>query len=58
MPPMIRTALQLLAALVLMGILFTTAFILSTTTPQVHVGWFFGGAGMVYSMLVLLYLNR
>ena len=58
MPPMIRIALELLAALALMAVLFSVAFLLSTTTPQVHIGWFFGGAGLVYSMLVLFYLNR
>jgi len=55
---MIRNALELLAALALMAVLFSVAFLLSTTTPQIHIGWFFGGAGLVYSMLVLFYLNR
>ncbi|GLK68331.1 hypothetical protein [Hansschlegelia plantiphila] len=54
----VRNALGLAAALALMGLMGSGAFLLSQTTPDLNPAWFYGGAGILYTMIVLLWLNR
>lgn len=47
-----------IAAAVLMAVVFGAAFFLSRTTPDTHPAWFFGAAGTFYTMIVLYGLHR
>jgi hypothetical protein len=53
-----RNILGLFAALLLMGVLATVAFVLSRSNPGIHAGVFFGAAGVLYTLTLLFAMNR
>ena len=53
-----RILFGLLVALVVLAGLFAPVFILSRITPGTSPIWFFGAAGVLFTILVLSYLHR
>lgn len=55
---LLRTALGFFGAVVLLGGLGVLAMYMARSTPTISVAWYFGAAGIIYTMLILLCLHR
>jgi hypothetical protein len=53
-----RNVLGLLAAILLMVALGAMALILGVSNPSIHVGFFLAPAGICFTLIVLLFLNK
>ncbi|MFC3690795.1 hypothetical protein [Chenggangzhangella methanolivorans] len=54
----VRNLFGVVAALALMAALGFAAFLLGNSNPTINVGWFYGAAGISYTMIILLVLHR
>lgn len=52
-----RNFVGLIAALLLMAALASAAFVLARSNPDINIGVFFGVAGVIYTMVILLALH-
>lgn len=53
-----RNVIGMVAATALLILLMVVAFVMARATPQINFAWYLGGASIVYSFLILLWLNR
>lgn len=53
-----RNFIGLLGAIVLLLALGATALVLGNSNPTIHVGFFFAAAGVCYTLIVLMVLNK
>ena len=53
-----QNVLGIIAALILMAVMGTMAFVLSRSNPDISIGVFFAAAGILYTMIILFVLAR
>lgn len=53
-----RNLFGVAAALFLMAALGFSAFLLGNSNPTINVGWFYGAAGISYTLIVLFVLHK